>query len=114
MICDTCGNTKAYKMQKSGDLPWLCDRCGDPGSIYFPDVYFKSGETYENLCDEKGVPIEFKSRADKAIYMKQHGLREAGDRNPFRRDTDDSYKRRTEVRQAIQKARESMRITING
>jgi hypothetical protein len=79
MICDTCGNTKAYKMEQRGNEPPFCDRCGYPGEVFLPDVYFKSGEVCENLVDDKGNGVAFGTRMEKYKFMKERGVREAGD-----------------------------------
>ncbi len=79
MHCDTCGNTKAYKMEQRGNEPPFCDRCGYPGTVFLPDVYFKSGEVCENLVDEKGNGVAFGTRMEKYKFMKERGVSEAGD-----------------------------------
>ncbi len=79
MFCDTCGNTKAYKMEQRGNEPPFCDRCGYPGTVFLPDVYFKSGEVCENLVDEKGNGVAFGTRMEKYKFMKERGVSEAGD-----------------------------------
>ncbi len=79
MTCDTCGNTKAYKMEQRGQEPPFCDRCGYPGTVFLPDVYFKSGQVSENLVDEKGNGIAFGTRMEKYRFMKERNISEAGD-----------------------------------
>lgn len=113
MICDTCGNTAAYRMDKVGNDPWSCDRCGHLGAMAVPDVYFRrAGEKYENLADGFGRPVEFASRGDKAAFMRSNGVREAGDRIHGARTlsgstlpTQSAESRKAEVRSAVRDAK---------
>lgn len=116
MFCETCGNEKAYRMQKA-DGPWVCDRCGDPSSAFFPDVYFKkAGEVYENLTDKNGVPVIFDSKGGKARFLRENNLSEAGDRvhgasysTGQNRDIRPSREaNRQIIKEAIRKARETI------
>lgn len=79
MICDTCGNPKAYRIEKRGDDPAFCDRCGNPDKAFLPDVYFKAGEVCDNLVDKNGNGIAFGSRMEKYRFMKENGISESGD-----------------------------------
>lgn len=105
-------------MDKVGDSPWMCDQCGRLGAMSIPDVYFKrSGETYQNLTDKMGRPIEFSSRGDKAVFMKSNGIREAGDSIHGSRNIGGSMdlpkqsaeSRRQEVRRAVADAKKTIR-----
>lgn len=115
MICETCGNTKAYRMQQTGSEPWSCDRCGVVDSVFVPDVYFKPGYVSEHLVDKKGNPVQFGSRMEKYNYMKEHNLSEAGDRVRGERgfltnvSRETPTQRRQFVQEAVAKARARMR-----
>lgn len=82
MKCETCGNQYAARLQYhtiNDKIVHCCDKCG-ASSIWLPDVYLEPGSglrTNENLCDEHGTPIPFSSKREKALIMKQLGLRQA-------------------------------------
>jgi len=90
MICDGCGNQKAWRQTIRWDDTThekfeTCDRCGDCSGGGVPDVYFRSPEWVEHLADEndpktwdKGTFVT--SKRQKAEVMKRLNLRESGDR----------------------------------
>ena len=87
MTCGGCGNSDASKTQsgfvksETGQRIFSesCEKCGFTGNVWLPDVYF-DGKPEENLADgQDGKPRVFSSKRDKAIYLKQQGIVEAGD-----------------------------------
>ena len=87
MTCGGCGNAEARKTQsgfvksETGENIYSesCEKCGFTGNVWLPDVYF-DGKPEENLADgQDGKPRVFASKRDKAIYLKQNGIIEAGD-----------------------------------
>lgn len=85
MTCNGCGNQQARVWRRYEGGQEACDACGGLGSVYVPDVFFKSPYLDENLGNPKrdakeknGVWVE--SRRHKAQLMAEQGLREAGDR----------------------------------
>lgn len=80
MICSGCGNQEAWHKTFVQDHE-MCDGCGlEGGGAGVPDVYFtKSGEKFDNLCDDMGRPIEITSKRHKKEVMDRLGVREAGD-----------------------------------
>lgn len=63
-----------------GEIQRFCKDCKN-GSATVHDVYF-DGKPEENLADDPitGRPRVFSGRSEKAYYLKERGLREAGDR----------------------------------
>lgn len=59
---------------ESGELNSICNDCGDFFVDTVPDVFFKTA--YKS----KALDVEFTSKGQKAKYLKEHGLSEAGDR----------------------------------
>lgn len=57
-----------------GELQGMCSDCGDFFTETVPDVFFKTAYT------SKALNVEFTSKGQKAKYLKEHGLSEAGDR----------------------------------
>lgn len=57
-----------------GQIQSLCDQCGDFFVSGVPDVFFKTA--YKS----RALDVEFTSKGQKAAYLKEHGLSEAGDR----------------------------------
>jgi len=92
------------------DLIRFCKGCRNV-SVSFPDVYW-DGKPEENLADDPltGRPRVFSSKGEKAAYLKEKGLREAGDRvngsyilnKHVPRETNDRH----EVRTALKKVRD--------
>lgn len=58
---------------EAGKLQGLCDQCGTFFVDTVADVFFKG--TYKS----EALGVEFTSRGQKAAYLKEHGIREAGD-----------------------------------
>lgn len=80
MTCGGCGNTKAFRTRTFQDGTEFCDRCGQVGTPWVPDVYW-DGKPEINLPDgPDGKPRVFGSKVEKAVFLKQHGLVEAGDK----------------------------------
>lgn len=87
MTCNGCQNKNA-NFVKAGFLRnekderefyECCDGCGGAGPVYAPDVFW-DGKPEENLADgPDGKPITFLSRGQKARYLKEKGIYEAGD-----------------------------------
>lgn len=75
--CITCKSENYYKARvwvENGELAGMCDRCGDFEVQTVPDVFFKTA--YKS----RALDVEFTSKGQKATYLKEHGLSEAGDR----------------------------------
>lgn len=78
--CTGCGNPKPYKTV-SGRGWEYCDRCGDMPATVIPDVYWDGTEEHGLADDPKtGKPMVFSSKGEKARYLKEHHLIEAGDK----------------------------------
>ena len=79
MTCNGCGNDRAYRV-RTGVGYEICDRCGSVGSATLPDVYW-DGTPEHGLADDPktGQPRTFASKMEKARYLMERGLREAGD-----------------------------------
>ncbi len=83
-ICGTCEETKTdwarIVIPEHGALKKICRTCMIP-KAGIPDVYF-DGKPEENLADDPrtGKPRVFSSKAEKAAYLKERGIVEAGDR----------------------------------
>lgn len=122
--CRGCGNDHAYRVSirlVGEDYVDICNRCGDVGSTYVPDVYWP-GYAYksENITDKNGEPILLTSRRHKAEVMRQQGIVEAGDRYHGSRMSllqkmvpERNRNSRADVRSAIQNAAEQMRRKYN-
>lgn len=83
-----CGNKEAtrwrtgfFKNEAGAREPYeYCEKCGDVGHVVLHDVFW-DGKPEENLADgPDGKPIVFISRGQKARYLKERGICEAGDR----------------------------------
>lgn len=80
MTCEGCGNTEAYRTMVCYSIrdgrSEICDRCAKLGSgeAILPDVYWPGG-AYKS----EALGVEFTSRAQKAKYLKDNHLSEAGD-----------------------------------
>ena len=83
MVCNNCGNEKAYRMRFSASGE-SCDCCGGLSSVYVPDVFFKKPYLDPHLIDTKKMDqkdgVWISSRAEKAALMRSLGVREVGDR----------------------------------
>lgn len=77
--CETCGNKFPCRRQYLNETKsWICDQCGASG-VYVPDVFW-DGKPEENLADgPDGKPITFLSKGQKARYLQERGISEAGD-----------------------------------
>ena len=102
MYCSGCKSNLAART-----LTWYeegvrlehCDICGNQPAVWLPDVFLGSSgggreQTDENLCNDKGVPIPFSTKREKAAVMnhlgvKQHDSaeRQGGYRNETKRKT---------------------------
>jgi hypothetical protein len=80
MICGGCGNTKAFRTY-SGNGWEVCDKCDNVAAPWVPDVYW-DGTPEHGLSDDPktGQTRVFGSKVEKAIFLKQNHLVEAGDR----------------------------------
>ena len=78
--CETCGNNYPARRRYINDSKaWICDQCG-ASEIWFPDVFW-DGKPEENLADgPDGKPRVFLSRGQKAQYLRERGIYEAGDK----------------------------------
>ena len=81
LSCLTCGNEHPSRMRWYEDGTRICNNCGlsDGGGV--PDVFW-NGKPEENLADDPntGNPRIFASKGEKAAYLKEKGLMEAGDK----------------------------------
>jgi len=83
-ICAYCEEAKddlaRLVIPERGEIRRYCRSCMKP-KAGIPDVYF-DGKPEENLADDPrtGKPRVFSSKAEKAAYLKERGLIEAGDR----------------------------------
>ena len=107
--CETCGEKYPSRRQYINETgTWICDRCG-ASALYFPDIFW-DGKPEENLADgPDGKPRTFLSRGQKAQYLKNQGISEAGDKfhgAPFTTLTsvDKEQKKRDNIRM-VQEAR---------
>lgn len=107
--CDTCGST-LYRCRQfiNETKSWICDLCGASATTVY-DVYW-DGKPEENLADgPDDKPIVFASKGQKARYMRERGIEEAGDRvrgAPFSPVMSEKSKSsREEVRAALAKVR---------
>lgn len=87
-----------------------CRSCRTP-KANVPDVYW-DGKPEINLADDPntGKPRIFSSKAEKAEYLKEHGLIEAGDRKhgaplSMIQEQNQKFDSREEVRKALQKVK---------
>lgn len=100
MHCDGCGSDKAARVRigYTNDVKWeCCDVCENIPAVWLPDVYIgsKGGiQTDSNLCNDKGQPIPFHTKREKAAIMnmlkvKQHDSAEHqhGSRSETKRKT---------------------------
>lgn len=94
--CSSCGSTSyhayRYIVPSDGSDPYSqCSECHKI-QIWDPDVYFDpskgENQTDPNLVDRHKGQMTFSSKKEKAIIMKQLGLREAGDKERGARNDD--------------------------
>jgi hypothetical protein len=81
--CGNCDNKTAYRWKvtygKYGRRE-ECDRCGNVGTTWQPDVYFPGIHKDPNIVDNMGNEILIESKQHKATLMRERGMREANDR----------------------------------
>jgi hypothetical protein len=88
MICNGCGNDKAWKTV-SGDGWEYCNRCGDFKVDAVPDVFWNGSPEHGLADDERtGRPRVFSSKREKAEYLKSKGLVEGWAKQRFSRESD--------------------------
>jgi len=82
MNCSGCGNNKdiVFWVTDGKEERRYCRGCRSPKN-YVPDVFW-DGKPEVNLADDPntGKPRVFSSKGEKAAYLKERGLREAGDK----------------------------------
>lgn len=107
MLCNGCGNREAFRTQTLLGGGELCDRCGSVGLPWVPDVFW-DGKAEKTLADgPDGKSRVFGSKREKAIYLKQHHIAEAGDKVhgsfylPATKQKTDRAKAREEIRKTI-------------
>ena len=114
MQCD-CGNVSAPRMSYRGGR-WLCSQCSDVAfNTWIPDVYWDANPC-DHAVDDNGNPMTFLGKRHKALWLREHGISEAGDRVhgapisciPNERKPD-REKIRREVRESYFKAKETMK-----
>lgn len=85
-FCDGCNKERDFEndygifiASDKNSIKRICKICRKP-KAFLPDVYF-DGKPEENLADDPvtGQPRVFFSKSQKADYLHEHGLREAGD-----------------------------------
>lgn len=84
-----CGNKAAVRLRagffknEKGEREYYesCNLCGEVGGVGVPDVFW-DGTPEHGLPDNPvtGQPYTFSSKAEKARFLKENQLREAGDR----------------------------------
>lgn len=85
----------------------FCRKCVRP-TAHIPDVYW-DGKPELGLADDPltGKPRVFSSRSEKAAYLKERGLQEAGDRGALRSPAPmTAEQRKHEVKMALKRVRE--------
>ncbi len=116
--CDSCGMERDFDTEYGMCVAYekklmrICRLCRRPRAG-LPDVFWDGPKPEENLADDPrtGEPRVFFSRGEKAAYLKERGLMEAGDRTHGslaqlsqnqNRKTDSHH----EVKMALKKVRE--------
>lgn len=115
--CNGCEITKDFSECRiwiapvKGSMQRFCKECKS-GSATVYDVYF-DGKPEVNLADDPitGKPRTFSGRAEKAYYLKQRGISEAGDRvhgAPIQAHQNQNIKvdRNGDVRKALRQVKE--------
>ena len=103
MLCNGCKSTVAARVkgwidEETKQYVECCDVCTKLAAVWLPDVYLGgvggSVRTDENLCNDKGQPIPFTTKREKAAIMKMLKVRQAdsaehnhGSRNEIKRKT---------------------------
>lgn len=105
MVCANCNNKNAYRMRFYSGGIQVCDNCGLAGSSHVYDVYW-DGRPEETLADDPrtGNPRVFASRGEKAAYLRERGLMEAGDKVHGAPVSSLSVPRRTNSRDEVKMA----------
>lgn len=118
--CCVCGKERDFETEfsstlvtREGEYFRYCVSCRKPNKG-FPDVYW-DGKPEENLADDPntGRPRIFSSKGEKAAYLREKGLAEAGDRvggAPFQQQGSGSQlphpDSRHEVKEALHKVKQ--------
>lgn len=85
-LCNNCNTEKDFGLDfalglitADGEYKRFCADCRRPKS-FVPDVYW-DGKPEHNLADDPitGKPRIFSSKGEKATYLRERGLQEAGD-----------------------------------
>lgn len=117
-FCDTCEKDRDFDSEyglfiatSKKEIKRICRLCRSP-KVFYPDIYF-DGKPEENLADDPatGRARVFFSKGEKASYLKERGLMEAGDRvhgAPVMASQSQAPKldSRHEVQMALKKVRE--------
>lgn len=84
MHCNGCDSDQAAHTKTGckpdGTLWEICDICSNVAPVWLPDMYLGTSggiQTDENLCGDDGNPIPFQTKREKAIIVKQLGLRQS-------------------------------------
>lgn len=72
--CQSTTFTHSRVWLEDGEFQGTCNECGDSYATTISDVFFKTA--YKSMA----LDVEFTSKGQKAAYLKEHGLSEAGDR----------------------------------
>lgn len=82
--CRTCGSldyNRSRIFYEGNTLREFCNKCTELGNIWLPDQYLPGGvreQTDPNICNpETGKPIPFSTKREKAIIMRQLGIKYA-------------------------------------
>lgn len=115
--CNSCDLDRDFSSQFSiliiekwgHGIKRFCKDCRKP-KAGLPDVFF-DGKPEENLADDPhtGKPRVFSSKGEKAAYLKERGIREAGDRYhgaPFASGNKPSVDSKHAVKMALKQVRE--------
>lgn len=113
-ICWYCEETKDDFVrivipERGKSLHKICRSCMIP-KAGIPDVFF-DGKPEENLADDPqtGKPRVFASKGEKAAYLKERGIVEAGDRfhgAPFQATAPEKRNSRDVVREALHRVKQ--------
>lgn len=108
MTCGGCGNGEAFRTRTYANGDEYCDRCGSVQTPWVPDVFW-DGRPEINLADgPDGKPRVFGSKGEKALYLRERGISEAGDSHhgaPWKPTGPAPVNGREEVRKALAEVR---------
>lgn len=78
--CADCSSADLiyWAVPQKGEPIALCRHCRK-GNVKLPDVFWDGGDEIGLADGPDGKPLRFSSRGEKARYLEEHGLREAGD-----------------------------------